>query len=589
MAECYGLNTGNPNKPAWESVSQYCKTHLKPLYPRANLVRTPDVQVELTGIAGGQRSILDKELLDAGQAHLTAQVDTMVQQVRKEGGLVCQVTPAADSYAREAMRRIRGGNPSRGFGPGYAQILAGENGWTKEPVNEDQRKAALDERALRKMAQMQREGRLSKEAVLALDGIVLNPPVHHTDPAHTPLFMWRARMDELAAPVQLAHRIQEVSSRIEELKYISSKPELLRNLNIKIAGAAQQAEEGEPEKNVRSVEDRIRLLQQELDNLQETPNSSAEELQRAEQRYEALLLGKASDAEYQSFLSLSPLTQAAFKSGHPTLPQVKELLSSCGAITCSPSLLLEPRLQQAEKELEAFEEEHCLGLLDTPSKRAENTLLWACFSKTAVPNMLQDFFVAYYTGDMEGHFPPLFKGDKQDDPTWGKLKQMRAARKKENKSSSFVYRQIHRLVKDMLRASQKGGQENLARMERIRQLTAEADLLQIRADVWSQPGSEVGKRVSQETKDQLSARIAAMRSEVTRVEQELEEVVAQHLQQHPGLLQRTYPRWNEERAEIEFQHLNRQQALTPEKRRAAWVEEDMELAKTALYQLIHNQ
>jgi len=37
-------------------------------------VRTPDINVEATGIAGGQRSILDKELADAGQANLIPMV-----------------------------------------------------------------------------------------------------------------------------------------------------------------------------------------------------------------------------------------------------------------------------------------------------------------------------------------------------------------------------------------------------------------------------------------------------------------------------------------------------------------------------------
>ena len=59
--------------------------------------------------------------------------------MRDEGGKVCQVTPVADSYAREAMRRLRGGDAGRNFAPGYASILNGEGGLVKEPVDEVQR------------------------------------------------------------------------------------------------------------------------------------------------------------------------------------------------------------------------------------------------------------------------------------------------------------------------------------------------------------------------------------------------------------------------------------------------------------------
>ena len=92
MTEEYGLDTGNPDKAAWTRVSKLCRTELLPLYPNANVVRVPDVSVEQNGIAGGQRSILDKELRDAGQAELIPQVDKTVQVVRRQGGMVCQVS-----------------------------------------------------------------------------------------------------------------------------------------------------------------------------------------------------------------------------------------------------------------------------------------------------------------------------------------------------------------------------------------------------------------------------------------------------------------------------------------------------------------
>jgi pyruvate/oxaloacetate carboxyltransferase len=78
------------------SLSDLCK-QMRPLYPQANVMRTPDMSVETSGIAGGQRSILDKELRDVNQGHLIPLVDIEVAKVRAEGGKVCQVTPVADT------------------------------------------------------------------------------------------------------------------------------------------------------------------------------------------------------------------------------------------------------------------------------------------------------------------------------------------------------------------------------------------------------------------------------------------------------------------------------------------------------------
>ena len=54
-------------------------------------MRSPDISVESSGIAGGQRSILDKELINLNIAYLIPQVDIEVANVRAEGGKVCQV------------------------------------------------------------------------------------------------------------------------------------------------------------------------------------------------------------------------------------------------------------------------------------------------------------------------------------------------------------------------------------------------------------------------------------------------------------------------------------------------------------------
>ncbi len=85
--EDLGFNTGNPNKQAIARINDYCKT-IRPLYTSAAQMRGPDLAVEVSGIAGGQRTILDKELTDAGQPELIPKVDKEVVVVRAEGGKV---------------------------------------------------------------------------------------------------------------------------------------------------------------------------------------------------------------------------------------------------------------------------------------------------------------------------------------------------------------------------------------------------------------------------------------------------------------------------------------------------------------------
>ena len=57
--EDFGFHTGNPDKAAMNKLSEFCK-QMRPSYPQANVMKTPDIAVETSGIAGGQRSILDK-------------------------------------------------------------------------------------------------------------------------------------------------------------------------------------------------------------------------------------------------------------------------------------------------------------------------------------------------------------------------------------------------------------------------------------------------------------------------------------------------------------------------------------------------
>lgn len=47
-----GFDTGDPCKESMNKLSDFCK-EMRPLYPQANVARTPDISVEASGIAGG--------------------------------------------------------------------------------------------------------------------------------------------------------------------------------------------------------------------------------------------------------------------------------------------------------------------------------------------------------------------------------------------------------------------------------------------------------------------------------------------------------------------------------------------------------
>jgi len=544
MAEDYGLDAGLPNKSAMQRIKDICHEQLRPLYQQANVVRLPDIRVEQTGIAGGQRSILDKELSDAGQSHLIPAVDGMVQQVRREGGLVCQVTPAADSYAREAMRRIRGGSLDKGFVSGYAAILCGECGTTKEPVDAAQRKVALDERLAKQVQNMVNDGRLDSSVAVQLqrpmddgDGKVKGSS---STIKRTPLSLWRARMDELSAPVIRAHRRQEVESRLNELEAIKQKPTLFASLERKIAMAARDAEQGEKEREIKSLDDRIKLLQQELDQLRNAAKKDGmteESEKAAEKRYEGLLLGRASTAEYESFVNLSHVTKDMYASDRLKLEQVRELVSACGAITCSPSLLLRPGLPAASSAIREFDDEHLLGLLDSPRKVDENTLLWACYSRAPVPAMLTNFFKHYYTGQMDA-FPTLYKGHRGKDTaaTTHDAQAMKVTTDPVDRPAlpspiSFLYRQIHKDIESAL----KKDSTCASILRDVRSSLAAADELRQRLHHWSTDPS-VSARVAAETKRNVEQRIAQLLQQAKQGEESLIERLGYAILQQPVLV-----------------------------------------------------
>jgi pyruvate/oxaloacetate carboxyltransferase len=231
--------------------NKYCNS-IRPLYASAMVVRTPDIDVEKTGIAGGQRSILDKELIDANQPHLIPEVDIMVQIAREQGGKVCQVTPAADSYAREALRRLRGGDAGKNFAPGYAAILTGECGAVKEPVVVEQQKQALLERTIARANALLKSNTLKKEVVDEL----VKP--------NGALKVLRDQMFTLAEPVQTRARIAEVEQRIKQLNLIKSNKDLNDSLNRKIELASETVNG----KVIRTIDDRLAILNKELSGLQ---------------------------------------------------------------------------------------------------------------------------------------------------------------------------------------------------------------------------------------------------------------------------------------------------------------------------------
>jgi len=225
--EDMGFNTDNPDKAAMHALSEFCKK-MRPLDPQANVMKTPDISVENSGIAGGQRSILDKELVDAGQPHLIPQVDILVAKVRAEGGKVCQVTPVADTYAREAMRRLRGGRADRGFVPGFTGILVGEGGLVKEPVNAVKKTRALFERAWQAAQEQAAAGAVKGAAAKEF-----------ADQESSVLTALVRIMLKLAEPTVRAQRRVEVAARISQLEKLSHDKVLLASLDRKFVQAAQ--------------------------------------------------------------------------------------------------------------------------------------------------------------------------------------------------------------------------------------------------------------------------------------------------------------------------------------------------------------
>jgi pyruvate/oxaloacetate carboxyltransferase/biotin carboxyl carrier protein len=384
--EEFGFDTGNPDKAAMEKINAYCN-EIRPLYKQGRVVRTPDIGVEKSGIAGGQRSILDKELTDAGQPHLIPEVDIQVQLVRAQGGKVCQVTPVADSYAREAMRRLRGGSATSGFVPGYAGILVGEGGLVKEPVDAGLQKSALDARAALRLSQLLERKAITKDT--------------HALIAKSVLSQLRAVVDELSRPVVLRARLAEVRARLDQLARVRADPEQAASLARKIAMA--QAVTG-----VASIAQREQLLANEATAIEaELAAGHAQQQGLTDAEYAGVLRAAASESVLARVLARVPAAAALLQQNLLTAKALQELLAHSGVVTVCHSDLLPAGLPAALREVEALEREHGLDLTSNPVDRDENVLLYAAYSKAAIPNLILNFFKNYKTNP--GYWPQLYE------------------------------------------------------------------------------------------------------------------------------------------------------------------------------------
>lgn len=368
--EDMGFSTGRPDQAAIQRVHDLVKP-IRETYPAGRRVITPDVRVELTGIAGGQRTILNAELEEAGQAALIPQVDRLVREVRQEGGLVCQVTPAADSYARETLRRLRG---LPDYAPGFAAIVTGENGLTKEPISAEHTRAALVARAV--AAARASAAALGPEAAAALardaEGSAARVAVDQTL--------------ALSAPVVARRRLAEVRARVRQLtELLEAGGEPAALLERLVAAAAQEG--------VRSVADRVDVLRREEAAL--VAGGAGEADPEGEALYEALQRGDAESDALRARLVAENGPLAAALSRCPVEAAdafTRRLYSEASFKTVLKHTVLPPAMDEARDYVRELDERELLGLTDTDTEAEDNAVLQACFGSAPPTGMLLAFF-----------------------------------------------------------------------------------------------------------------------------------------------------------------------------------------------------
>ena len=420
--EDFGFSTGEPNKDAMQAIADRCK-EIRSLYPQGRVVRTPDIRIERTGVAGGQRSILDKELSDAGQADLISKVDEEVQRVRVEGGIVCQVTPVADSYVREAMRRIRGGAKDANFAPGFAAILVGEGGLVKEPVDSYLQRQALLGRARAKATKLLNEGKVGAEfkAALLLD---------------TNLAAFVDAMQALAEPTTLAQRLDQVMLRISQLERIDKNKKQKESLNRKIVRAGTIGKQG---KKMKTVKDYIKQLQAEKAELDAAINKvKTKDLIASTEEYEAFLRSNPSPALLKAVVGAYPEINALVENGVLNEESLVSLLSSSGVVTCCAAELLPPGLPAAAEALVKAQREHFLSFTD--EEYDELVVLMATYREAAIPRLMQDFLLNYK--ENPSFWAPLHDAD----PNITNVEAAVASLSAPPKTSRFVKREVHKLA-----------------------------------------------------------------------------------------------------------------------------------------------
>jgi len=490
--EDLGFNTGDPDKKAMTEVSDFCK-EMRPLYPQANLMRSPDISVENSGIAGGQRSILDKELINLNIAYLIPQIDIEVANVRAEGGKVCQVTPVADTYAREAMRRLRGGSPDQDFVPGYTGILVGEGGLVKEPVDSVKQRRALFERA--QQLAMELVGRGDITGVAATEVANAGSPM---------LKNLVETMLTLAQPTVRSQRIDEVDSRIRQLQVICEDPALLTSLDRKFARYVKE-NSVEGDELCSNTADKLVELQAELQTLhsQLDGDSAADAVGLpvlTQPEYEKLLRGSGDSPHLAGLMESSEHAKRYIEAGLMSTDTFAKLLGRAGFITCPQTDLLAPAMSIAREAIERIEQQEVLGLCETPQLKEDLSVLYACYNRAAIPDMYINF-LRNYREDFN-FWPALFTGQTRS----GMIKMPRAD------SGKFKKTQAHKEVEKQIGGEMLGQmismQKSIHALEdRVYSQTHSSDLLD--AEEISEPHA-FKRRLAPATVEKLQTNLAEL-------------------------------------------------------------------------------
>eukprot|EP00808_Paulinella_micropora_P000062 g64193.t1 len=333
----YGWDTGGVDALALRRLVELCQ------------------QEPPTAAAG--RSVLEQELAEAGVPERVAELELEEARVRAEAGQAVRVG-WADSGRRETVRRLLGGSSTGPFVRDYAGMLAGELGQCKEPVDPVLQRLALLQRVEDCLDRLSALGTLNEKTCEQMrakqaGGSLLERIVN--------------RLIELATPIIAKQRLDEVKTRIQQLRRIQADPLLLQSLSRKIASGSTTLDE----KSSMHVDGRIALLVAEQERLEQGALASADQYRA----YEELLAGRAPlDPQ------LAKLTAAV--AGLPAAA-VRELLAAAAPLPCPLPKLLPPALPAATNKLQLFK----------PSPSLSWTVLHALYGDS-VPfgDLLQDFF-----------------------------------------------------------------------------------------------------------------------------------------------------------------------------------------------------